>query len=165
MSKLTDWLWSERQERAALTEAAEEIEALNYQTSDLSMQARRLAERHRQLVGEVASLRLIVRALADLLVEAEVLSPTALDERMSAALEALEPREARTTAVMPPVPEHGGAAYRDDGIPRVVPPSPPREVLCTRCKEMVPAPETTVTEDSTLCAECFRQVRLAQLGE
>lgn len=165
MRKLADWLWSERQERAALNEAAEEIEALNYQTSDLSMQARRLAERHRQLVCEVASLRLVVRALADLLVEAEVLSPTALDERMSAALEAVEPRDAGTAGASPPVPEHGGAAYRDDGIPRVSPPSPPLELLCTRCKEMVPAPETTVTEDSTLCAECFRQVRLAQLGE
>lgn len=163
MKKLSNWGSSEQAERAAINEAADELDSLTWQTSDLSARTQRLALRQQELVREVTSLRTVVRVLSELLIEAGAVNHAALSERITAALDALEPQK---PAARPPMPrEHGGASYRDNGVPHVSPPPPLREVRCTRCQAMVPAPETTVTEDGALCEECFRQVRLAQLGE
>ncbi len=163
MKKLRYWEWSEGAERAALAEAADELESITWQTSDLAARAQRLALRQQELAREVTSLRTVVRVLAELLIETNAVDHAVLSERVTAALAALDPPPPVERAVMPR--EHGGASYRDNGVAAVSPPPPRREVRCSQCQCMVPAGETTVTEDGTFCEECFRQVRLAQLGE
>ncbi len=118
-----------------------DIEDLRDSSEYVAMDVQRLGALVTNLQRQVSDLSMLASVLVKMLGESGQLDAKTLRYRVEAEL------EAAAAARMAPPPVAGNAP------PKAEPP-PTTPTTCAKCKKVVPANRTTITEAGTICDEC-----------
>ena len=144
-------------EREAINQAANELDILRHAEIANADQLQRLFQLDRAQGEEIERLRLTVRILTELLLEAGAVDPQKLQERMQAALQAHE--EAKRPKQVPPPPKDHTGQPKPKNYMSSAQPQPERIVRCAQCSDEMPQSDSNFTEWGLICDDCYYRMQ------